>query len=326
MISIIIPVYRVKDYIIRCLESVLAQDYDDYELIIVDDCGNDGSIDIASSYLKESFEGKWNIIHHSKNKGLSAARNSGILHSNGDFVFFLDADDTIPCDCLSSLLSVVDDDADFSMGRYENVPFHELQYEFSNSVMNQMELIDCFNKWKLPWNAVNRIIRKDFLLNHNLLFKDGILSEDLLWNFTLLPYVRKVAIIDKTTYYYHVNQGSIMHSVNYNYKYTTDLVSIVDEMKSISMRSSIPELTKYYLNIKYTYVPHAVLWHKYPNRFRYSFLKQLFKDRFQFGYTSLPVGLKLFFLLPSFFIVHMKMLLFKLKDYWHLVVSKFRIS
>ncbi len=326
MISVIIPVFRVKDYIIRCLESVLAQDYDDYELVIVDDCGNDGSIAIASSYLNESFNGDWRIVHHEMNMGLSAARNSGIQQSKGDFVFFLDADDTIPCDCLSSLNSVIDDGVDFSMGRYENIPFRELKYEFCDSILNQKELIDYYNKWKLPWNAVNRIIRKDFLLNHNLLFKEGILSEDLLWNFSLLPYVRRVAIINKTTYYYHVNQGSIMHSVNYNYKYTTDLVSIVNEMKSISMASSIPELTKYYLNIKYSYVPHAVLWHKYPNKFRYSFLKQLYKDRFQFRFASLPIGLRVLFLLPSDILVLMKILLFKQKEYWQIFKYKLGIS
>lgn len=322
MISVIIPVYKVKDYIIRCLESVLAQDYDNYELVIVDDCGNDGSIAIASNYLNESFDGDWRIVHHEVNMGLSAARNSGIKQSKGDFVFFLDADDTIPCDCLSSLNSVIDDGVDFSMGRYDNIPFRELKYEFCNSVLNQKELIECYNKWKLPWNAVNRIIRKDFLLNHNLLFKEGILSEDLLWNFTLLPYVKKVAIIDKTTYFYHVNQGSIMHSVDYNYKYTTDLVSIVDEMKSISMVSSIPELTKYYLTIKYAYLTHAVLWHKYPNRFRYMFLKELLRDRFQFGFSFLPFSRKLLFILPSDTIAIIQMFLFFSKEYWQVIRTK----
>ena len=326
MISVIIPVYKAKEYIIRCLDSVMAQDYDDYELVIVDDCGNDRSIDIATSYLNQLFDGEWKIVHHEMNRGLSAARNSGIQHAKGDFVFFLDADDTIPCDCLSSLNSVVDEDVDFSMGRYANVPFHELQYEFCNSILNQRELIDCFIKWKLPWNAVNRVIRRDFILNHNLLFKEGLLSEDLLWNFSLLPYVSKVAVIDKTTYYYHVNQGSIMHSVDFNYKYTSDLVSIVGEMKSISMAISIPELTKYFLSIKYYYLPNAILWHRYPNKFRYSFLKRLLEDRFQFGFASLPIDLRLLFLLPSDIIVLLKMLKFKFIEYWHIIKYKIGLS
>ena len=105
MISVIIPVYNVEKYIIRCLESVKQQSYKDYEVILVDDCGQDNSIGLAKDYLEKNFPANSHIITHDCNKGLSAARNTGILAATGEFIYFLDSDDAITNDCLSLLYS-----------------------------------------------------------------------------------------------------------------------------------------------------------------------------------------------------------------------------
>ena len=91
-LSIIMPVYNVKNYIRKCIESVLEQKFIDYELILVDDGSNDGSGVICDEYSKKD---KRIIVIHQKNKGLSGARNSGINIAKGEFIGFIDSDDWI---------------------------------------------------------------------------------------------------------------------------------------------------------------------------------------------------------------------------------------
>ena len=102
--SVIIPVYNVESFLERCIESVLSQDYEDYEIIAVDDGSKDSSLEILKSY-----ERKTNKIHiiSQENKGLGGARNTGIVCAKGDYLVFLDSDDYIKTDMLSSLNSVL---------------------------------------------------------------------------------------------------------------------------------------------------------------------------------------------------------------------------
>ena len=99
-VSIIIPVFNVEQYIADSLSSVVSQTMqDDVECIIVDDCGNDNSMDVVDKFV-DAYRGaiKFSIIHHNHNKGLSAARNSGINVAKGEYAYFLDSDDTMTKD------------------------------------------------------------------------------------------------------------------------------------------------------------------------------------------------------------------------------------
>ncbi len=96
LVSIIIPVYNVSDYIDECLESVVNQSYQDLQVIIVDDCGSDDSMSKIEKFI-ESYKGpvSFIILHHTSNRGQSAARNSGMDAATGEYIFFLDGDDYI---------------------------------------------------------------------------------------------------------------------------------------------------------------------------------------------------------------------------------------
>ena len=104
-VSIIIPVYNVVDYIERCWKSVNAQTYSDIELIFVDDCGTDESISKLETLISEGSRFPVQIIKHKKNRGLSAARNTGIEASSGDYVYFLDSDDDLVPSCIEELVA-----------------------------------------------------------------------------------------------------------------------------------------------------------------------------------------------------------------------------
>jgi glycosyltransferase involved in cell wall biosynthesis len=116
MVSVIVPVYQVSDYVERCIRSVMAQTYTDIECIIVDDATRDDSIDKCEALIKE-YDGpiQFRIIHHEQNRGLSVARNTGFDAANGEYVYFLDSDDYITPDCIEKLVSVVKDDPTIEM-------------------------------------------------------------------------------------------------------------------------------------------------------------------------------------------------------------------
>ena len=108
IISIIIPIYNVQDYIIECLDSIASQTYTaGVECILVDDCGNDNSMKMVNDYL-DSYKGEidFRIVKHEHNRGLSAARNTGIMDAKGKYVLFVDSDDSISDQCLMYFMQV----------------------------------------------------------------------------------------------------------------------------------------------------------------------------------------------------------------------------
>lgn len=103
LVSVIVPVYNVKDYLPQCLDSLLAINYPSKEIIIVEDCSTDGSIKICSEY-KEKYP-ELTLIQHKQNKGVQEARITGVSNANGEYVMFVDSDDFVDTDILNHLVS-----------------------------------------------------------------------------------------------------------------------------------------------------------------------------------------------------------------------------
>ena len=116
MISIVIPVYNLSDYIERCIQSVISQSYKDIECIIVDDASTDDSIEKCERII-DAYRGpiRFSIIHHHQNRGLSAARNTGTASAKGDFVLYVDGDDAITNDCIEKLQKPLQNDNTIDM-------------------------------------------------------------------------------------------------------------------------------------------------------------------------------------------------------------------
>ena len=104
-ISIVVPMYNVEKYIGECLESILAQTFQDFEVIVVDDCSTDKSVEIAESYTKK-FGDRLKIYINEQNSGASATRNKGLWLSRGEYVFFMDSDDLILPDGLEKTYKI----------------------------------------------------------------------------------------------------------------------------------------------------------------------------------------------------------------------------
>lgn len=139
-ISIIIPIYNAGKYLRKCLESVVHQTFDDFEIVLVDDAGTDASMAIADEFVKKSGK-TFHIVHHQQNKGLPSARKSGLEHAEGDFIFFLDADDWIESDTLEKFAGAVSErDRDIVVAGIDRV----------DDSGNRYWAMDCDNSLYLP--------------------------------------------------------------------------------------------------------------------------------------------------------------------------------
>lgn len=220
-ISVIIPIYNVKDYVLDCLHSVANQTKKNgVECILVDDRGTDNSMEIAEKFVS-SYNGMidFRIYHHDKNKGLSAARNSGIREAKGKYLYFLDSDDIIYPNCLNIMFDSAEKyDADLVQGSYDSdVPYME---QFSKHSLPLFSDNHPFIKRTLlnydvnPVMAQNRLVKKNIIVDNNLFFKEGIIHEDNYWTFFLAKHINRMAICKDKVYNYRLTPGSITNKVN----------------------------------------------------------------------------------------------------------------
>lgn len=249
IVSIIIPVYNVSPYIERCLQSVINQTYTDIECILVDDCGSDNSIDLAQAFI-DGYKGNiiFTILHHTKNKGLSAARNTALRHAKGKYVYFLDSDDTITTDCIESLIAkaLVYPDVDFVQGNILDERASISSYGWHAQLpeyCNNHEKLEKYIFFMVVTSAWNKLLKTSFLTEHQLFFPEGIIHEDMYWIFFLTKHTKAVSFVNKGTYLYYINPNSIITSIDPNVRikrYSSRLYASeaffadIDKEKSIS--------------------------------------------------------------------------------------------
>lgn len=208
-VSVIIPVYNVAKYIERCLLSVLNQTWHDLEVILVNDCTPDNSMEIVETLIASHAQGAVvKCLTHENNRGQSAARNTGIRVATGDYIYFLDSDDYLPLDSISILLSaVLQEEYDFVLGNFEltgkSRAIHFVKIE--EGAVYADDILSTYANDLWPRTVWNMLVRRDFLLTENLYFEEGIIHEDDLWTFLLACKARSAYFIDKVTYYYYIH-------------------------------------------------------------------------------------------------------------------------
>lgn len=190
------------------------------ECIFVDDCGNDRSMTILEELLA-AYSGPitFSVIYHDCNRGLSAARNTGIRAAHGDYVYFLDSDDTITPDCIERLAALAEKypGVDLVQGSTESkIDFFDLKNT------NLPEYSDCYKwirraflqRYTVPVTAWNKLLNTKFLIENGLYFKEGIIHEDELYNFFLAKHTRRMAFCKVNTYIYRENPNGIVKSID----------------------------------------------------------------------------------------------------------------
>lgn len=215
LVSLVVPVYNVKDYVIECIDSIINQTYRNIEIILVDDGSTDGCSEICDVYAKE--DARITVIHQ-KNQGLSEARNVGLRMSKGKYIAFIDSDDYISSQYVEILYSTV-------VNKKCDIACCQL-YRFYNNhnTVKQAELyeiIECSNvealaniyENKLPnieFTVCNKLYTRDIFIKNELEFPKGKFHEDAFITYKLLYYASSVAMIDANLYFYRVRPNSIM--------------------------------------------------------------------------------------------------------------------
>lgn len=219
LVSIIIPIYNVEKYIVRCIESVLNQTYRQLEVILVDDSSSDGSMQKARDYIErvpDNGTPTFIFLRHENNRGVSAARNTGVDVATGSYIYFLDSDDEILPDSIETLVSLSDNGKiDYIRGSHlllteEKIVFQEYVLQ-DMIVFNNSDIIQKYTSHKLhitPWNSLVKID-----LCRKIRFKEGIIHEDVLWTFVLMNQIKTLASTSHVTYYNYGRSGSIINSM-----------------------------------------------------------------------------------------------------------------
>lgn len=219
-ISIIIPIYNVEAYIRRCLESVMTQEFTDavIECILIDDCTPDGSMAVVEEMVK-NYDGpiSFELLKHEENRGLSAARNMGVLHAKGDYVFFMDSDDYIKPHCLQYFVDNQSkyEDVDMLIGNARNCKANNnlINNIHDTCLMTDRDIFfQDMLQHKINLYAWNKLIKRDILIKHHVFFEEGILYEDQYWSYLLFSRVSSILLLSQVTYVYEYNPNSIVHT------------------------------------------------------------------------------------------------------------------
>ena len=251
ILSIIIPVYNVEKYIKKCIISCINQDiqYDEYEIIVVNDGTQDNSLNIIEEIANKYSNIK---IINQENKGLSAARNIGLKHSKGKYVWFIDADDYIENNCLGRIISQLNNDLDILQLQHRYVYEHD-----SSSLNGYLYLIDgiktgveLIRNGGLPIPAPFSIYRTAFLKENNLEFYNGIYHEDSEFK-PKVTYLAKKIASDYLISYNYLQRTSGNITSSFKLKHGLDILIVINSLINFAYKQNIPNRHKkyFYLNI-----------------------------------------------------------------------------
>jgi len=224
-LSIIVPVYNVEKYIVKCISSLLEQNYDDYEIIIVNDGTKDNSINLIQQHFNDS---KLRIINQT-NQGLSVARNTGLAESCGEYIWFFDSDDWVSAYILRDIVKCLHEcDLLYFNVFYEETEKGSKIFQKLNQARTGRELSLCSYLHGAPFY----IYRREFLKEHDLLFEKGIYHEDTLFTPCALYMANSVIPYDSPVYHRLLRKGSITHTINP--KRCLDLCFVISKLKTFA--------------------------------------------------------------------------------------------
>lgn len=247
-VTLIVPVYNSEKYIGRCLDSILNQTYNNFEILVVNDGSKDNSQNVINGY-KEKYPDKIITIEQ-ENKGVAVTRNESIKKANGDYIMFVDNDDYLDKDYIETYVKTIEEgEYDIVLGGYRR-PNEE------GKILKTMELQN--EEWSklmitAPWA---KIYRKKYLLDNNIEFISLNLGEDIYFNLKAMLISNKIKIINYMGYNWYFNTKSVSNTTQKN---ITQL-QVYELLNSCySMLKSEGLLDKNYDLIK-TYFTRYIVW------------------------------------------------------------------
>ncbi|EAK0494241.1 glycosyltransferase family 2 protein [Campylobacter lari] len=254
-ISIIMPTYNVEKYIARALESCINQTFKDIEIIVIDDCGNDKSIEIAKEYA--SKDDRIKIIHNEENLKLLRARCEGVKVATSPYIMFLDPDDYLELNACEECVNSLTKDTDLLCFNHFTLKQNKIQKNFFNKNHFQQKDYFIFLLKQLPnyqWSAWGKIYNRRILLTvvHQIESKlDNAkltMTEDAVLYMHYLIFLNQVTTLSKCLYVYNCDN---MNSSTKTIDFTKHKSYIQDLSKVIILIQSIQNASKYYQQLQY---------------------------------------------------------------------------
>ena len=219
LISIIVPVYNVENYLRQCLDSIMGQTYQNFECLLINDGSPDYSADICSEYVFKDSRFRY---FEKENGGVSSARNLGIEHSKGEYITFIDSDDWVDSDYLEILYNaLIDENADISVSTYKRFHmadncwyFHSFQRGYEKKIFTGSELIDnlqLLSSFNHSYGSVCGKLVKSVRVETIRFNEETTLGEDMEFWYKLYLISDKIVYVNKDTYIYRTSNDKYKH-------------------------------------------------------------------------------------------------------------------
>lgn len=227
-ISFIVPVYKVEKYLPECVDSIIKQSSDDWELILIDDGSPDRCPQICDEYVESDNRIK---VIHQHNKGVAAARNAGLDIATGEWIWFVDSDDWIESDAAYRLKMQLIGITDSVM--VDQVMFGHVRHEKHSSIIrngindisgNKIEFLNSYHSFFNPC----MLFRNDKIQEYKLCFTEGIrLAEDLEFQYKYEILCQHPIAISDVLYHYRIHEGSVTHTDSYRRHAVEDITKVL---------------------------------------------------------------------------------------------------
>ena len=254
-ISIVVPVYNVEKYLNKCIDSILNQTKNNFELILVNDGSTDSSGDICDEY-KLKYP---NIeVIHKNNGGLSSARDAGIYAASGEYIMFVDSDDWIEPNTIEILNGVIAENKydviiyglfmDFEINNFESyaIVAQDKVYNSIELYLNEFEMYRSSTLFGYAWNKLYKL---NIIKMNKLEFGEYVYPEDVYFNFKILPYCNNIRVVNKSLYHYIHRERETLSKL----KRDTLLVSnqVYDKTVEFLKMNNSYEVNEIYVNTTY---------------------------------------------------------------------------
>ncbi|PJW13245.1 glycosyl transferase [Geobacillus sp. Manikaran-105] len=252
MISVIVPVYNVEQYLEQCLETVFNQTYKNIEVIIVNDGSTDKSIDIINKYRKKYS----NILYlEQENKGLSVARNLATKYAKGEYIIYIDSDDYLELDMLEMMYNKIKQiKGDVVICGHKEI-YEDIPGKYSrvlidadeNKVYSGLEVADMLLNCKVMGVTWNKLFRRKLIEKYGLYFEPGRYTQDWFPVFKHISKCNSIGFINKDLYNYRIRSGATKAKKNYKRleDYTHAVTSILDYIKTNNLQFSTNSINKF---------------------------------------------------------------------------------
>lgn len=270
-ISVIIPMFNAEEYIDECLKSLLTQTFKDFEIIIVDDCSADNSVQIAESYIPQ-FDGRLRIEKTEKNSGGGGyvPRNIGLTLARGEYVYFMDADDYITKNALETFYNAAkeyDADVVYTSAHYDLTKPNEMRVlkdKENQQLLNDnvkdipvltiddpqknIERLLVVGNFKVPWT---KFLRRDFLIENGITFPTIVVGGDFIWGIHVYCRAKRFLRIQSPLYFYRRYSSSSVSTKNTNspeqiYYVVSAFLALIKALTELANKTEILQQNLYY--------------------------------------------------------------------------------